>query len=109
MFCTHKRFFLLARFDFPLCLQGSLYGHSVANINTPHLQKSAKKIGLRFDPDQYCEFLIASGAPTANKENRSIQIDLIRDRISDFLPADGDIVLRFYTKNYSVYQVDSGT
>ena len=107
--CTNKRFFLLTRFDFPLCLQGPPYNHNVADINTPHLQKSAKKIGFRFEPHQYCEFLIAAKNLTANKENRSIQIDLIRDRVSDFLPADGDIVRRFYTKNFSVYQVVPGT
>ena len=107
--CTNKRFFLLTRFDFPLCLQGPLYNHSVADMNTPHLQKSAKKVGFRFKPDKYCEFLISAKNPAANNKNLSTQINLIRNQIADFLSADGDIVQRFHTKDYSVYQVVSGT
>ena len=103
--CASKRFFLLTRFDFPLCLQGPLYNHLVADIHTPHLQKSAKKIGFRFEPDKYCEFLIAARNPIPNKENLSIQIDLIRNQIADLLSTDRYIVPRFYTKDYSVYQV----
>lgn len=103
--CTNKRFFLLTRFDFPLCLQGPLYNHSVADIHTPHLQKSAKKIGFRFEPDKYCEFLIAPRNLTSNKETSSAHIDLIRNQIADFLSTGGYIVPRFYTKNYNVYQV----
>jgi hypothetical protein len=105
--CNQKRFFLLTRFDFTLCLQGPRYDNSVADIHTPHLIKSAVRVGLRFEPDKYCEFIIATRNPGRKSLNGSTTVDQIRNQITNFMPKGGYIIPKFCTKGYNIYQVVS--
>jgi len=105
--CMTKRFFLLTRFDFPLYLLGPLYDNDnrVLDIHTYSLRKGAKKIGFRFEPDKYCEFLIVAKNPASNKEEGPKDIDLVKSQVADFLPDDARIVQPFCTDNYKIYEV----
>jgi len=107
--CMTKRFFLLSRFDFPLYLLGPLYDHRVSDIHTGSLREGARKIGFRFEPNKYCEFLIVANKLAPSNEENPKDIDIVKSQVADFLPDDARILKAFCTTNYTVYQVSPKT
>ncbi len=99
------RFFLLSRLDFPVNLLGPVYNDRVWDIHNDLLRKGAKRVGFRFEPDKYCEFLIAVQNTTASEQQKGKDVNLIKDQVADFLPGDAYILKAFSIRNTLLYQV----